>query len=64
MIAYALHQGPLFWRTFYGCLTGSLMKGLLQIISESTGGPKTSPFLGCHQKKKKSLHSPNEVFQK
>lgn len=53
MIACALHQGPLFWRKCYGCLTGSLMKGLLQIISESTRCPKTSPFLYCHQKKKK-----------
>lgn len=44
---------------------GELNEGMLQILSEATRGAKSSPLVWCHQKRKKiSLCSPNEVFQK
>ena len=68
MVAQALHQCPLFWRKFYRCPTSSLMKKCYKSSQRQQEVLKLAPSNGyCHQKKKKkkkSLCSPNEVFQK
>lgn len=62
-IARVTHA-PLFWRKCYGCLAGNLMKECYKSSQVQQDVLKVAPgYDVTKSRKKKSLCSPNEVFQ-